>query len=67
MGQSCRGFWARVQVPGTAVWVAVAENWLNSSPCLLLLAGPALTIILCPGVAGAGPSKTRCGSGSDLG
>lgn len=58
-GSPAQGFGARVQVLGTAVWMAVVENWLNWFPCLLLLAGPGLTIILCPGTAGAGLNKTR--------
>lgn len=66
-GRSCPGFWAPVPVPSAAVWVAVVENWLNWSPCLLLLAGSGLTTVLCPGMARAGLGKTHGGSGSDLG
>lgn len=48
VGQPCLGFWAQVQVPGAAVWVAVVKNWLNWSSCLLLLAGPGLTMVTLP-------------------
>lgn len=58
-GSCAQGSRAQVQVPGTAVWVAVVQNWLNWSPCLLLLAGPGLTIVLCPGTTGASLNKTR--------
>lgn len=61
-GRSCPGPSARCSCVG-----GCGENWLNWSPCLLLLAGSGFTTVLCPGTARASLGKTHRGSGADLG